>query len=59
MIVRDLMIQHPDESWEPKQIITINLPSGEKITLRPGVKMKPGFMAMGVDITELLDMEVD
>ena len=59
MIVRDLMIQHPDESWEPKQIININLPSGDKITLRPGVKMKPGFMAMGVDITELLDMEVD
>ena len=46
MIVRDLMIQHPDESWEPKEIIIINLPSGEKITLRPGVKMKPGFMAM-------------
>ena len=57
--MRDLLIQHPDGSWEPIQIITINLPSGEKITLHPGVKMQPGFKAMGTDIIEFLDMEVD
>jgi len=59
MLVRDLMNQHPDGAWEAKQIITINQPSGEKITLRPGIKMNPGFMAMGVDIIELLDIELD
>lgn len=57
MIVRDLMTEYPDGSWEAKQIIIINRPSG-KITLRPGIKMQPGFMAMGVDIIELLDMDI-
>ena len=59
MLVRDLMTQHPDGAWEPKQIITIDHPSGNKITLRPGIKMNPGFMAMGTDIIELLDIELD
>ena len=59
MLVRDLMNQHPDGAWEAKQIIVINHPSGEKITLRPGIKMNPGFMAMGVVIIDLLDIELD
>jgi len=59
MLVRDLMTQDADGGWEAKQIITINHPTGEKITLRPGIKMNPGFMAMGVDIIELLDIELD
>ena len=59
MLVRELMSQHPDGAWEAKQIITINHPSGEKITLRPGIKMNPGFMAMGTDIIDLLDIELD
>ncbi|MCH8927108.1 MAG: hypothetical protein IIB39_00140 [Candidatus Marinimicrobia bacterium] len=59
MLVRDLMNQHPDGAWEAKQIIVINHPSGEKITLRPGIKMNPGFMAMGFDIIKLLDIELD
>ena len=59
MLVRDLMTQHPDGAWEAKQIITINHPTGETLTLRPGIKMNPGFMAMGVDIIDLLDIELD
>ena len=59
MLVRDLMTQHPDGAWEAKQIISINHPTGEKITLRPGIKMNPGFMAMGIDIINLLDIELD
>jgi len=59
MLVRDLMTQHPDGAWEAKQIITINHLAGEKITLRPGIKMNPGFMAMGIDIIDLLDIELD
>ncbi len=59
MLVRDLMTQDADGAWEAKQIITINHPSGNKITLRPGIKMNPGFMAMGFDIIELLDIELD
>ena len=59
MLVRDLMTEYPDGAWEAKQIIIINHPSGNKITLRPGIKMNPGFMAMGTDIIELLDIELD
>ena len=59
MLVRDLMTQDADGAWEAKQIITINHPTGEKITLRPGIKMNPGFMAMGIDIIDLLDIELD
>ncbi len=59
MLVRDLMNQHPDGAWEAKQIIVINHPNGEKITLRPGIKMNPGFMAMGFNIIDLLDIELD
>lgn len=59
MLVRDLMSQHPDGAWEAKQIISINHPTGAEITLRPGIKMNPGFMAMGVDIIDLLDIELD
>ena len=59
MLVRDIMTQYADGAWEAKQIITINHPSGENITLRPGIKMNPGFMAMGFDIIELLDIELD
>ncbi len=59
MLVRELMTQHPDGAWEAKQIFTINHSSGNKITLRPGIKMNPGFMAMGFDIIELLDIELD
>ncbi len=59
MLVRDLMTQYPDGAWEAKQIITINHSSGGKITLRPGIKMNPGFMAMGTDIIDLLDIELD
>jgi len=59
MLVRDIMTQHPDGAWEAKQIITIYHPSGNKITLRPGIKMNPGFMSMGFDIIELLDIELD
>ena len=59
MLVRDLMNQYPDGAWEAKQIITINHPTEGKITLRPGIKMNPGFMAMGVDIIELLDIKLN
>ena len=58
MKVRDLLIHHPDGSYEPKQPIAITTPSG-KVTLNPGVRFQPGVKFMGVDIREVLDMEVD
>lgn len=58
MKVRDLLIHHPDGSYEPKQPITITRQGG-KATLNPGVRFQPGVKFMGVDITEVLDMEVD
>jgi len=58
MKVRDLLIHHPDGSYEPKRTIKITTPSGE-VTLSPGVRSRPGVKIMGFDITELLDMDVD
>ncbi len=37
MKVRDLLIEHPDGNYEPKQTITISGPNG-KVTLNPGVR---------------------
>ena len=58
MKVRDLLIHHPDGRYEPKQTIKITTPGGE-ITMNPGTKFQPGVKFMGVDITEMLDMDVD
>ncbi|MCJ7613599.1 hypothetical protein MUO71_02375 [Candidatus Bathyarchaeota archaeon] len=58
MRVRDLLIHHPDGSYEPRQPITVTSQSG-KVSLSPGVRFQPGVKFMGVDITEVLDMEVD
>ena len=58
MRVRDLLIHYPDGSYEPKQPIAITTQSG-KVTLNPGVRFQPGVKFMGVDIREVLDMEVD
>ncbi len=58
MKVRELCINHPDGSYEPKRQIIITTISG-KVTLNPGVRFRPGVKIMGMDIAELLDMEVN
>jgi len=58
MKVRELVIHHPDGSYEPKRTIIISSPNG-KITLHPGARLYPGGDFMGITNTELLDMEVD
>ncbi len=58
MRLRLLLIQHPDGSYEPKRQITINTPS-VKVTLNPGTRFRRGVKISGVDITEMLDIEVD
>lgn len=57
MKLRDKMVQHPNGSWEPREPITIKSPSGE-VRLSPGVRFKEGIVILGVDIKELLDMEI-
>lgn len=59
MRVIDLLIHHPDGSYEPKRPITITTPNGSKVTLNPGTKFRRGIKIGGIDITEVLDMEVD
>lgn len=58
MKVRDLLIEHSDGSYEPKKPITITGPQG-KVMLNPETRFRPGVKFMGIDITEILDMEVD
>jgi len=58
MKVRDLLIEHTDGSYEPKQQVTITGPNG-KVTLSPSVRFRPGVKFMGIDITEVLDEEID
>lgn len=57
MTVRDLIIHHLDGTYEPRQPIAITS-QGRKVTLSPGVRFRPGVRFNGVDITEVLDMEV-
>ena len=53
------MIQHPDGSWEPKEPIAIHTSSGGQVTLKPGIRMKPGVIFLGIDIAQILDTEID
>ena len=57
MKAKDFFIQHPDGSYEPTRSLTINGPSG-RVTLGPGIRLKPGVRFMGIDITEILYMDI-
>ncbi len=57
MKVRDLLTEHSDGSYEPKQNITISGPNG-KVSLNPGVRFRAGVKFMGIDIAEILDQEI-
>jgi len=57
MKVNDLMIFHDDGSIEPSQKITIQEPSGT-VSFGPGVRFRKGVSFMGVDVFELLEMDV-
>ena len=58
MKMRDMLIAHPDGSYEPKRSITIAKANG-RVTLNPGVRFRAGVKFMGIDITEILDQEID
>ena len=56
MKVKDLVRQHPDGSYEFKQMVTVS-GAGGLVTLGPGVRFRAGVKFMGVDIAELLEQE--
>jgi hypothetical protein len=52
--IRDYFVQHPDGSWEPRQPVTIQGPTGQ-ISLNPGVRFRRGVLFMGVDVAKLCE----
>ena len=58
MKIKDIVIRNGDGSYEFTQNIEIRSPNGI-IKLGPGVRMMPGVKMFGVDIVEILEMNIN
>ena len=58
MKVRDIVKKLDDESYELQASVTITGPNGQ-VSLSPGTKLRPGVKILGMDIEEILELDID